>query len=82
VERADDLALHVLEDDTRGWTRQGLADALEGGDTRRIPVPRPLPVYILYWTAFVEPDGQVQFREDVYGRDGRLAAALAEEGSR
>jgi murein L,D-transpeptidase YcbB/YkuD len=82
VERADDLALHVLEDDTRRWTRQGLADALEGGDTRRIPVPRPLPVYILYWTAFVEPDGQVQFRADVYGRDRRLAAALGEEGLR
>lgn len=82
VERADDLALHVLEDDTRGWTRSRLEDALEAGDTQRIPVTRPLPVYILYWTAFVEPDGQVQFREDVYGRDRRLAAALGEEGSR
>jgi murein L,D-transpeptidase YcbB/YkuD len=39
-------------------------------------------VYILYWTAFVEPDGQVQFRADVYGRDRRLAAALGEEGLR
>jgi L,D-transpeptidase YcbB len=82
VERADDLALHVLEDDTRGWTRPRLEDALEAGDTQRIPVPRPLPVYILYWTAFVEPDGLVHFRADVYGRDRRLAAALDEEGSR
>jgi murein L,D-transpeptidase YcbB/YkuD len=38
-------------------------------------------VYILYWTAFVEADGSVQFREDVYGRDRRLAGALAEGGS-
>jgi L,D-transpeptidase YcbB len=82
VERADDLALHVLEDDARGWTGARLADALEAGDTQRIPVARPLPVYILYWTAFVEPDGLVQFRADVYGRDRRLAAALGEEGSR
>jgi murein L,D-transpeptidase YcbB/YkuD len=34
-------------------------------------------VYILYWTAFVAPDGLVHFRDDVYGRDGRLDAALA-----
>jgi len=82
VERADDLALHVLEDDAQGWTRRRLEDALEAGGTQRIPVTRPLPVYILYWTAFGEPDGVVQFREDVYGRDRRLAAALGEGGSR
>ena len=77
VERADDLAVHVLENEGPGWTRQRLADALDAGETQRIPLSRPLPVYILYWTAFVEPDGSVQFREDVYGRDRRLAAALA-----
>jgi murein L,D-transpeptidase YcbB/YkuD len=80
VEQADDLALHVLEGDARGWSRPRLDEALEAGGTQRIPVPRPLPVYILYWTAFVDPDGQVQFREDVYGRDRRLAAALGERG--
>ena len=82
VEGADDLAAHVLQDETRGWTRERLEDALDAGDTQRIPVARPLPVYILYWTAFVEPDGLAQFRADVYGRDRRLAAALAEGGSR
>lgn len=82
VERADDLAVHVLEDETRGWTRQRLEDALDADDMQRIPLARPLPVYILYWTAFVEPDGLVQFRADVYGRDRRLASALGEEGSR
>lgn len=76
VERAVDLAVHVLEDEGQGWTRQRLADALDAGETQRIPLTRPLPVYILYWTAFVEADGSVQFREDVYGRDRRLAAAL------
>jgi murein L,D-transpeptidase YcbB/YkuD len=81
VERAADLAVHVLEDEGPGWTRQRLADALDAGETLRIPLTRPLPVYILYWTAFVDPDGSVQFREDVYGRDRRLAGALAGGGS-
>ncbi len=79
VERAVDLAVHVLEDEGQGWIRQRLADALDAGETQRIPLTRPLPVYILYWTAFVEADGSVQFREDVYGRDRRLAAALRED---
>ena len=73
VERARDLALYVLAD---RWTSQGLAEAIAAGDSQRIEVARPLPVYILYWTAFAAPDGLVQFRDDVYGRDRSLAAML------
>jgi hypothetical protein len=36
-----------------------------------------MPVYFLYQTAFAEADGTVAFRDDIYGRDARLAAALA-----
>jgi murein L,D-transpeptidase YcbB/YkuD len=74
IERALDLATlalagHELAD------RPRLAHALATGGTRRVPLARPLPVYFLYWTAFVD-DGTLQFREDVYGRDHRLAVAL------
>jgi murein L,D-transpeptidase YcbB/YkuD len=76
VERAHDLAVHVLADGTDRWTRPSLERAIAGGGSPRIPLARPLPVYILYWTAFVAPDGVVHFRDDVYERDRRLAAAL------
>jgi murein L,D-transpeptidase YcbB/YkuD len=79
VERADELAAHVLADGTGRWSPERLEEVIAGGGSPRIPVARPLPVYILYWTAFVGPDGLVQFRDDVYGRDHRLAAALAAE---
>jgi len=81
VERADELAAHVLADETGRWTPERLEEAIAGGGSPRIPVARPLPVYILYWTAFVGPGGLAQFRDDVYGRDHRLAAALAVERS-
>jgi murein L,D-transpeptidase YcbB/YkuD len=77
VERADDLAVQVLADGTGRWTRRALEEAIAAGGSPRIPVAPPLPVYILYWTAFAGPDGLAQFRDDVYGRDDRLAAALA-----
>jgi murein L,D-transpeptidase YcbB/YkuD len=41
-----------------------------------VNLPQPLPVLILYWTAQPRPDGQVIFRNDVYGRDAATLAAL------
>lgn len=51
--------------------------AIDIGATHRLALPHLEPVYLLYWTAFVDADGTVEFRDDVYGRDGRLMAALA-----
>jgi len=35
-----------------------------------------VPVHILYWTAFVDDGGVVQFRRDIYGRDRAVRPAL------
>lgn len=58
------------------WSRSALDDAIATGITQRIPLAHALPVYVLYFTAFVDEDGTVEFRDDLYGRDHRLAAAL------
>ena len=46
------------------------------GETVRLPVAERLAVAVMYWTAFVTEDGTVNFRDDIYGRDARLKAAL------
>jgi murein L,D-transpeptidase YcbB/YkuD len=46
-------------------------------ETQRLELEKPLPVYFLYWTAFSGPDGELEFRPDVYDRDPVLIAALA-----
>jgi len=45
-------------------------------ETRRIQTGREITVRLLYWTAFVDGQGRVAFREDIYRRDRRLAEAL------
>jgi L,D-transpeptidase YcbB len=76
VERSMDLAELLLADQP-GWTRQRIERAAATGPTEQyMPLRRPLPIHILYWTAWVEPDGTVQFRSDVYDRDDALDEAL------
>ncbi|WP_156788582.1 L,D-transpeptidase family protein [Roseobacter sp. CCS2] len=53
---------------------------LRSGRERRVDLETPVPVHLVYRTAIVPADGKVQFRRDVYGRDGRIWNALAREG--
>lgn len=53
---------------------------LRTGRERRVDLENPVPVHLVYRTAFTQADGRMQFRRDVYGRDGRIWNALAREG--
>jgi murein L,D-transpeptidase YcbB/YkuD len=49
---------------------------IDTGATQRVSAGTPIPVYLVYWTAFQGDDGQLNFRPDIYGRDQRLMAQL------
>ncbi len=59
-----------------GWDEARIRGAMQAGEEQTVPLDSRLPVYITYLTAWVEGDGSVQFRDDVYGHDARLARAL------
>jgi murein L,D-transpeptidase YcbB/YkuD len=40
---------------------------------------KPVPLYLIYWTAWVDNDMQLNFRDDIYNRDGLLSEALNEK---
>lgn len=71
LERPEDLARLVTRLHTsRSWDEvQRMADS---GSERWIKLDRPLPVYLLYFTTWVQEDGTVRFHHDVYGRDEQM----------
>ena len=53
---------------------------LRSGVERRVDLADPVPVHLVYRTAYTQAEGRMQYRRDVYGRDGRIWNALAREG--
>jgi murein L,D-transpeptidase YcbB/YkuD len=63
-----------------GWDQPGRAqEILNGGQPFDLNLTRPVPVYFTYITAWAEPGGSLQFRPDVYGRDGLRDVVAAHE---
>jgi murein L,D-transpeptidase YcbB/YkuD len=73
LEKPLDLAQRLLAVGNSGWDAQRLQSALRRGTTQSITLPEPVPVYLVYWTAWVDEEGRVQFRNDIYDRDRRFA---------
>lgn len=49
---------------------------MNAGKEKYATVKDKVPVFIVYFTAFVDSDGRLNFRDDVYGHDQKLAASL------
>jgi murein L,D-transpeptidase YcbB/YkuD len=66
----------VLLEGQDDWTAEEIDRAIATGRKRIVSLDRPIQVHITYLTAWVNKDGSVHFRKDVYGRDDALAGAL------
>jgi L,D-transpeptidase YcbB len=74
LEDAGGLAAYVLK--APRWTPELIEQAIATGATQHTDPGRRLGVSILYFTSFVDADGTMEFRDDIYGRDKRLHEAL------
>ncbi len=78
VEFPDKLAEWILKDNPN-WTPGKIQDAMQNGkDSQQVNLKPKRPVFIVYATAVVLPDGTVKFFQDIYGHDARLKKALTE----
>ena len=66
LEKPDQLAVELLRE-TPGWGREQLERRIVTGESEEILLAKPIPVHLVYWTAWVAPDGTLQHRDDIYG---------------
>lgn len=81
IEKPVELAEWLLRDRPE-WPRDRIVQESQRGIEKTIAVSKPLPVHVLYWTAFVDQSGALQFAPDIYHRDGPLDAAMHRAPSR
>jgi murein L,D-transpeptidase YcbB/YkuD len=74
VQKAFELAELVLNDPA--WDQAAIQRVIDSKETRTVNLKKPVPVMLVYWTAQPRPDGQVNFRPDIYQRDAATLAAL------
>ena len=58
-----------------GWDRDHIDQVIASGERLDVKIDPPVNVYWVYITAWGTPEGIVQFREDIYQRDGFSTAS-------
>ena len=69
VQNVRDLVYWLLAE-TPGWSRPEIDSVIKAGERKDARIAKPVPLYWVYVTAWATPDGVVQFRDDIYNRDG------------
>jgi L,D-transpeptidase YcbB len=69
VQNVRELVYWILAE-TPGWSKTEIDEVIKSGERKDAKVAKPLPLYWVYVTAWATPDGVVQFRDDIYNRDG------------
>lgn len=62
------LAAFVLTNEKK-WSSEKISGLMQSGYQRKIFLPQPISVYLVYWTAWIENSGVVNFRHDIYRKD-------------
>jgi murein L,D-transpeptidase YcbB/YkuD len=71
LEQPKKLAEFLLLND-KEWTDAKIFDAMHSGSEIWVKLKEKIPVYILYYTSWVDNDGLVNFRDDIYGHDKKM----------
>lgn len=69
------VAHYLLQNDA-AWPENKIDSAMKSGKEKWVTLKNPVPVFIAYFTAWVDREGKLNWRKDIYKRDDRLAAML------
>lgn len=68
VEEPVELAHYALQANG-GWTRNKVLAEMNNGDWEKVMLEEKIPVYIIYYLAYVDEDGTINFNEDIYDKE-------------
>ena len=69
VQNVRQLVAWLLQD-MRGWSLEDIDRVIKSGEQKNAQLTRPVSLHWVYITGWATPDDVVQFREDIYGKDG------------
>jgi len=69
VQNVRQLVAWLLQD-MRGWSLEDIDRVIKSGEQKNAQLMKPVSLHWVYITGWATPDGVVQFREDIYGKDG------------
>lgn len=72
------LAKFLLKNNSE-WDESSIITAMNRGVERTVTLEQVVPVFITYFTSFVDRGGKINFRKDIYDRDERLANMIIAE---
>jgi murein L,D-transpeptidase YcbB/YkuD len=75
IQEPEKLAKWVLRNQPP-WTPDKIDEALNRTEELFVTIKNPIPVFIGYFTAWVDHSGQINFRDDIYGHDKKMARYL------
>ena len=77
IQQPFEMAKYLLKNDS-AWTDDKINKAMNQATEKWVELKKPVPVFIVYFTSWVDREGLLHFREDIYGHDERMEKHLFE----
>lgn len=72
LEEPEKMARYLLRNNPE-WTSERIEEAMDAGNEKYVKLNKPVPVVITYYTAWVDDNGLLNFRDDIYDHDKKLS---------
>ena len=69
----------ILLNDSEKWNHQNIRDLIDTLETKKVDLPKPMPISLFYWTVSYDEKGNIIFKKDIYDRDGEVLNGLNQE---
>lgn len=73
------FAQYLLRSDTLLWKSSTIDSAMHLQKEKWVTLKKTVPVFLVYFTAWVDKNGNLNFRKDIYGHDSKMASKLFNE---